>query len=840
MPNTPRVRTSLIALILVLCGLIAPAVASADTQTIPGDRVRVSITDTGQYQAAFTSPQFGSTRNFFYPPGDAEGSSGFWLRFTGGPLSGQLFGASSVGGAKALTPVSNQVTGNFTPSSPGLITTVYDVVDEGTSYARVTQETRYVNTESRFRITWKVQNLLPATPQSFRASTGADLYVDGDDSGTGFYTGSTPRFIGGTNAASRAAGGAEEVLSSQLPGEATATPIAPWSAFGLEGFGTIFDRIGSTAGFQDQIVAERVDNGAGVQWDDHNTGGTPLPGSATARYEIVWKLRQPLPLDLSPRQSTPELPAGGGQATKEITATVRDTNGVGVPGQTVRWALHEGSVNGPQSGVVRTGSQGEAAFTVRGLTAGVDTVDAYVDVNANGSREEIEPGLSTTITWLAHRDVGQPAVQAPALPGGGTLSIGTQSSPDDPRVQYFTIPRGQISQYPEAPDGGRTVNLPISVPIAPGAGTVSGVSLLALDPGDDPNTAPEGTTPANTEGTLYRFVLASVRRSDLYVRYTLTENGVSQTFTIPIGQIVLIDPQGVVYDQERYDALVAAGTSADDARRQAAITGATVRLQRRLPDGSFANVLSGDPGIAPNVNPQITQADGRYQWDVAEGVYRVAVTAPGFADATSQAVTIPPPVLDLHVGLRRPVVPVSTGPGTSDPGTKVDPPAQTSPPATTTPVVTPPATTTVAIPRISGLSAKPARFRPAGRAGAAARAGGTQLQIRLTTAAKLQIVLERRVAGRRAGKSCVKPTRKNAKAKRCDRFQTVTTQNADGTVGANVLRITGRVRGKALKAGAYRVRVRATAGGRTSPERTVKLTVLAEKVAKKAKKAATK
>lgn len=60
-------------------------------------------------------------------------------------------------------------------------------------------------------------------------------------------------------------------------------------------------------------------------------------------------------------------------------------------------------------------------------------------------------------------------------------------------------------------------------------------------------------------------------------------------------------------------------------------------------------MLSGDPGILPKVNPQITRANGIYQWDVQTGTYRVAVTAPGCQDTVSPQVDIPPPVLDLHV-----------------------------------------------------------------------------------------------------------------------------------------------------------------------------------------------
>jgi hypothetical protein len=67
----------------------------------------------------------------------------------------------------------------------------------------------------------------------------------------------------------------------------------------------------------------------------------------------------------------------------------------------------------------------------------------------------------------------------------------------------------------------------------------------------------------------------------------------------------------------------------------------------------FVNVESGDEGIRPSINPQRTASDGTYRWDVAEGTYRVVVTKRGYWRAISRAVAVPPPVLDLHVAMKR-------------------------------------------------------------------------------------------------------------------------------------------------------------------------------------------
>jgi len=98
-----------------------------------------------------------------------------------------------------------------------------------------------------------------------------------------------------------------------------------------------------------------------------------------------------------------------------------------------------------------------------------------------------------------------------------------------------------------------------------------------------------------------------------------------------------VDPAGYIYDVVTLER----------------ISGASVWLQRPDGQGGWENVPTGQipPIMQPDVNPQITGADGQYQWDVLEGSYRVHVEAPGYYPADSIVVIVPPPVTDLHVGL---------------------------------------------------------------------------------------------------------------------------------------------------------------------------------------------
>ncbi len=134
----------------------------------------------------------------------------------------------------------------------------------------------------------------------------------------------------------------------------------------------------------------------------------------------------------------------------------------------------------------------------------------------------------------------------------------------------------------------------------------------------------------------------------------------------PLGTPQLYDPSGIIRDADTLQPIV----------------GATVTLQRvpgALPDtpsltrdcrtidtrpggsgGVWTGIASGgifeQPGfspaqISPDVNPQITGADGRYGWNVVTGCWYVVVDAPGYASKVSPLVGVPPEVTDLDLTL---------------------------------------------------------------------------------------------------------------------------------------------------------------------------------------------
>jgi subtilisin-like proprotein convertase family protein len=121
---------------------------------------------------------------------------------------------------------------------------------------------------------------------------------------------------------------------------------------------------------------------------------------------------------------------------------------------------------------------------------------------------------------------------------------------------------------------------------------------------------------------------------------------------------------------------------------------------------------------------------------------------------------------------------------------------------------------------LSKLKLSPTTFRAATRGASVAAKKkpkkppvGTKVSYRLDKAAKLTFSVLRVTTGRRSGKKCVAQTKKNRKAKKCTRLVGVKGSfTHNGKTGANTLKFSGRVGGKRLGAGSYRLRAVATVG----------------------------
>jgi hypothetical protein len=83
---------------------------------------------------------------------------------------------------------------------------------------------------------------------------------------------------------------------------------------------------------------------------------------------------------------------------------------------------------------------------------------------------------------------------------------------------------------------------------------------------------------------------------------------------------------------------------------------------------------------------------------------------------------------------------------------------------------------------------------------------GTTVTYSLSSSGTVEFGVERRLPGRKVGKRCVKQTKANRTKKKCSRFRPVKGSFTDsGQAGANSFKFSGRIQGKGLKPGRYRL-----------------------------------
>jgi hypothetical protein len=102
---------------------------------------------------------------------------------------------------------------------------------------------------------------------------------------------------------------------------------------------------------------------------------------------------------------------------------------------------------------------------------------------------------------------------------------------------------------------------------------------------------------------------------------------------------------------------------------------------------------------------------------------------------------------------------------------------------------------------------------------------GTTFRFKLDRAAQVRLSFARLTTGRRANGRCVKATRANRGKPRCDRSQAAGTLRVAGKAGSNAVAFNGKLGGRALKPGRYRLLVTALADGKTSSARSIRFTI---------------
>jgi hypothetical protein len=214
--------------------------------------------------------------------------------------------------------------------------------------------------------------------------TGADLYVGGADSGTGFVEGNPPQLT---------VGGLNQDLGS-LAG-LVASPSTPFTHYYETYYSTVLsairsDSFGAAPPFlPDTVNPDLVDNGVAAEWDDMD-GANPLIDGSPRTLDVTWRFKRFNALSLDPATSTvsPGTPV-------TLTAVARDTDGNPDPGKSIVFAVSGSNAAGA---TVPSNGLGVAQFTYTPANAGFDTVTAFTDLNSNTTRELTEPERTSFVS----------------------------------------------------------------------------------------------------------------------------------------------------------------------------------------------------------------------------------------------------------------------------------------------------------------------------------------------------------------------------------------------------------------------------------------------------------
>jgi hypothetical protein len=238
-----------------------------------------------------------------------------------------------------------------------------------------------------------------------------------------------------------------------------------------------------------------------------------------------------------------------------------------------------------------------------------------------------------------------PASPPPPAIGTPSLSHAVPDGAVDPTIDRDRDPTTGANIYLVS-RAEQCLPLRLDVPIQAEPGTALDVRVV-LRPADgaDEQTVVLADGPPEPADGVWSGPIGCARDGQLEL-IVETEAGMIRA---PVGEVVLIDPTGTIYDQKLYRELLADGEDPETARCGSALRGATVTLQRRVEE----RFLTADgTAMAPNVETQLSDADGGYRWNLAPGEYRVRVAKRGYHPAVSRVVSVAAPVLDLHVGMK--------------------------------------------------------------------------------------------------------------------------------------------------------------------------------------------
>lgn len=354
-----------------------------------------------------------------------------------------------------------------------------------------------------------------------------------------------------------------------------------------------------------------------------------------------------------------------------------------------------GAVNGYTIGIFNNNS-----FSVT-LTSLVDTLPAgfvYTPSSTTGFTTDDPSIAGQSLTWTGnfviprfgalemHFAVSIPADQPPGFYGNSVTGAAVNGSAQPVLVAGVTnaaiieVPVPAVVEETNVnTDSGTTYTDPVTGDVTVGmpwgfrTDLVISIVATCLDANEEPigavlqhngRTYPmyaiTGTPVPDFEGIIPADDVSSgAVEVDVTCRNTST--GVEVIETDRVAEVMLFDPSGFVTDEVTGDPIVGATVTLYKENGWLPDTAGTTADCRTIETRGFSGwtqpadeslgVLPGTLIIEPDTNPQQTNSQGRYGWDVAAGCWYVTVEASGYFSKTSPVVGVPPEVTDLDITL---------------------------------------------------------------------------------------------------------------------------------------------------------------------------------------------
>jgi outer membrane protein OmpA-like peptidoglycan-associated protein len=431
------------ALLLAAVTALTPSARAADSLgaggvVIPGSALAVGVAGSNTHAGAITARFSAVSSPLFWGVDTSNMNDGtaaiFALNTPSGLYSGQQ--AAPTDNAPFTQTSAPVLTGTGTNGDPYVVTSHFDA----TAVIHITQTITHVSGTTSFKATWTILN--NGSPTNMQAFHGADMYVNGNDNGTGTIAGTAPNRVIGS------------VASDGTQGQLVEQAVSPWNHYFSGMNAPFYNSTGdSTYGYLPDTIDPTVqDSGEGVEWD------ITVPSNGTKTLSVVWNFTHPA-LPQSPR-ITGGAPTNGA-ATTATTANPTFSYAIGDAANSVAFqcAVDGGSFTACTSPKSLSGlADGSHTFSVRAINSAGD------------------PGPQTDRTWTVDTTppgtpilMGAPsgivATDAAAIGIGGELGATFTCSVDGSSYVTCTSPLALTGLA----DGNHTV----SVKQSDAAGNVS-------------------------------------------------------------------------------------------------------------------------------------------------------------------------------------------------------------------------------------------------------------------------------------------------------------------------------------------------------------------------------